>query len=166
MYVYTLCGRILACDCAHVRSGVRVRMFACAGVFARVRANACVFMRGCVCACVLGTTCARVNACLRARARMRRVHVHVRPRVGARAHESVSALMRECACICVRAYADMCMYKMNKHIKTARVVSKKQHRRQEGATCRFYIYIYISLSFLSPSSSPFSFMVSSYLCII
>jgi len=35
-----------------------------------------------------------------------------------RAHESVSTLMKECACICVWAYADMCMYKMHKHIKT------------------------------------------------
>ena len=51
-------------------------MSACAGVFARVRAHACVFMRGCVCACVVGPTRARVHACLRARARMRRVHVH------------------------------------------------------------------------------------------
>ena len=49
----------------------------------------------------------------------------------------LSALMRECACICVWAYADMCMYKMHKHIKAARAVSKKQHRRQERATCRF-----------------------------
>jgi hypothetical protein len=69
---------------------VRVRMCACAGVFARVRAHARVFMRGCVCACVVGPTCARVHACLRARARMRRVHVYARSRAGARA--------RKCKC--------------------------------------------------------------------
>ena len=63
---------------------VRVRMFVCAGVFARVRAHAYVFMRGCVCACVVGPTCARVHAYLRARTRMRRVHVHARSRAGAR----------------------------------------------------------------------------------
>jgi len=65
-------------------------MCACAGVFARVRAHACAFMRGCVWACVVGPTCARVRACLRARARMRRVHVHARSRAGARA--------RKCKC--------------------------------------------------------------------
>ena len=85
MHACTLCGRMLVCDCVHVRSGVHMRMCACAGVFARVRAHACVFMRGCVCACVVGPTCARVHACLRALARMGRVQVHVRSRAGARA---------------------------------------------------------------------------------
>ena len=85
---------------------VRVRMFACADVFARVRAHAYVFMRGCVCTCVVGSTCPRVHACLRARARMRRVHVHAGSRVGARArkckcpHEK----MRLHMCVSVRAY--------------------------------------------------------------
>ena len=62
-------------------------MSACADVFARVRAHARVFMRGCVCACVVGP---RVPGCLRARARMRRVHVYARSRAGARA--------RKCEC--------------------------------------------------------------------
>ena len=85
---------------------VRVRMCACAGVFARVRAHACVFMRGCVCACVVGPTCARVHACLRARASMRRVHVDARTRAGARArkckcrHEGMRLYM----CVGVRGY--------------------------------------------------------------
>ena len=94
---------VTACMCV---AWVRVRLFACAGVFARVRAHACVFMRGCVCACVVGPTCARVHACLRARARMRRVHVHARSRVDARArkcqcpHEGMRLYM----CVGVRGY--------------------------------------------------------------
>ena len=85
---------------------VRVRMCACAGVFARVRAHACVFMRGCVCACVVVPTCARVHACLRARACMHRVHVHARSRADARArkcrfpHEGMRLYM----CVGVRGY--------------------------------------------------------------
>ena len=67
------CMHVTACMCV---ARVRVRMCACAGVFARVRAHACVFMRGCVCACVVGPTCARMHVCLRARARMRRLHVN------------------------------------------------------------------------------------------
>ena len=78
--------------------------------------------------------CARAPVCV--------VYMCMRVLAWVRAHESVSALMRECACTCVWAYADLCMYKMHKHIKAARVVSKKQHRRQEGDTCRLYIYIY------------------------
>jgi len=63
-------------------------------------------MRGCVCACVVGPTCARVHACLRARARMRRVHVHAQSRAGARArkckcpHEGMRLYM----CVGVRGY--------------------------------------------------------------
>ena len=121
---------VTACMCV---AWVRVRMFACAGVFARVRAHACVFMRGCVCTCVVGPTCARVHACLRARARMHRVHVHAGSRVGARALKC-KCHHKGMRCICVWAYADMCMYRMHEHIKGARVVSKKQHRRQEGTT--------------------------------
>jgi len=83
-----MCRRVRACAYVHMHergcAWVRVRMFACAGVFARVRVHTCVVMRGCVCACVVGPTCARVDACLRARARMRRVHVHAGSRVGAR----------------------------------------------------------------------------------
>jgi len=67
-----------------------VRMCACAGVFARVRAHARVFMRRCVCACVVRPTCDRVHVCLRARARMRHVHVYARSRAGARS--------RKCKC--------------------------------------------------------------------
>jgi hypothetical protein len=63
-------------------------MCACADVFARVRAHACVFMRGCVCACEARPTRARVHACLRARARMRRVHVY--------AHSHADARVRMC----------------------------------------------------------------------
>ena len=61
---------------------------------------------GCVCVCVVGPTCARVHACLRARAHMRREHVHARSRVGARArkckctHEG----MRLYICVGVRGY--------------------------------------------------------------
>ena len=100
------CLHVTACMCV---PWVRVHMCAYAGVFARVRAHACVFMRGCVCACVVGPTYARVHACLLARARMRRVHVRVLARV--RAHESVSALMRDvlvyvCGrtriCVCIK----------------------------------------------------------------
>jgi len=141
MHACTLCGRMLAWDCVHVRS---------------VGAHAHVYKCGCVCACAC--------ACMR-------VHARVRVCVRSRAHVCQGACVyvrarpyASCACACVWAYADMCMYKIHKHIKAARVVSKKQHRRQEGATCRFYKHI--SLSFLSPSSSPFSFMVSSCLCII
>jgi len=85
---------------------VRVLMCAYAGVFARVRAHACVFMGGCVCACVVGPTCARVHACLRARARMRWVHVHARSRVGARARkcECPHEGMRLYMCVGVRGY--------------------------------------------------------------
>ena len=148
MQACTLCGRMLACDCVHVRS-----------VGARAHVCMCGCVRACACACM--RVHARVRVCVRSRAYVCQgacVSARARPyalRVLAwvRAHESVSALMRECACICVWAYADMYMYKMHKHTKPARVVSKKQHRRQEGATCRFYIYT--SLSFLSPSSSPF-----------
>ena len=61
-------------------------MCACAGVLARVRAHARVFMRGCVCACEAGPTRARVHACLRARARMRRVHVYAHSHADARVH--------------------------------------------------------------------------------
>ena len=86
MHACTLCGRMLACDCVHVRS---------VGV-----------MRGCVCTCVVGSTCPRVHACLRARARMRRVHVYAGSRVGARArkckcpHEKMRLYM----CVGVRGY--------------------------------------------------------------
>jgi len=66
-----------------------VRMCACAGVFARVRAHACVFMRGCVCACVVGPTRTRVHACLCARACMRHVHVYAHSRADARARMSM-----------------------------------------------------------------------------
>ena len=83
------------CACVHVRVCLRVcvRMHACS-------------MRGCVCACVVGPTCARVHACLRARARMRRVHVHARSRASARArkfkcpHEGMRLYM----CVGVRGY--------------------------------------------------------------
>jgi len=94
---------VTACMCV---AWVRVHMCTCAGVFARVRAHVCVFMRGCVCACVVGPTCVRVYACLRARARMRRVHVCARSRAGARArkckypHEGVRLYM----CVGVRRY--------------------------------------------------------------
>jgi len=97
------CLHVIVCMCV---AWVRVRMFACAGVFARVRAHVYVFMRGCVCACVVGPTCDRVHACLRARARMRRVHVHAGSRVGARArkckcpHEKMRLYM----CVGVRGY--------------------------------------------------------------
>jgi len=97
------CLHVIARMCV---AWVRVRKFACAGVFARVRAHACVFMRGCVCACVVGPTCARVHACLRARARMRRVHVHARSRVGARARKCKCPheRMRLYMCVGVRGY--------------------------------------------------------------
>ena len=97
------CLHVIVCMCV---AWVRVRMFACAGVFARVRAHAYVFMRGCVCACVVGPTCAGVHACLRARARMRRVHGHAGFGVGARArkckgpHEGMRLYM----CVGVRGY--------------------------------------------------------------
>jgi len=160
MHACTLCGRMLVCDSVHVRSvGARAHVCMCGCVCARVCACMRVHARVYVCVhCVPGCmrVCARAPVCV--------VCMVMRVLVWVRAHESVSALMRECACMCVWAYADMCIYKIHKHIKAARVVSKKQHRRQEAATCRFYIYI--SLSFLSPSSFPFSFMVSSYLCII
>ena len=122
-----------ACVCMHARCAdaylnvfvymgvawVRVRMFACAGVFARVRAHAYVFMRGCVCTCVVGSTCPRVlHVC--ALAPVCVVYMCMRVLAWVRAHESVSALMRKCACICVWAYADMCIYKMHKHINAAR----------------------------------------------
>ena len=142
------CLHVTACMCV---ARVRVRMCECAGVFARVRAHARVLMRG---ACVRAWSGPRVPGCMRvcARAPVCVVCMCMRVLTRVRAHESVSALMRECACICMWAYADMCMFKMYEHIKVARVVSKKQHRRQEGATCR--LYIYISLSFLSLPSSP------------
>jgi len=94
---------VIVCMCV---AWGRVRMFACAGVFARVRAHVYVLMRGFVCACVVGPTCARVHACLRARARMRRVYVHAGSRVGARArkckcpHEKMRLYM----CVGVRGY--------------------------------------------------------------
>ena len=94
---------VVVCMCV---ARVRVRMFACAGVFAGVRAHAYVFMRGCACTCVVGSTCPRVHACLRERARMRRVHVHAGSRVGARArqckcpHENMRLYM----CVSVRGY--------------------------------------------------------------
>ena len=150
MHACTLCGRILACDYVHVRS-------------AGARAHVCMCGCVCACACACMRVHARVRVCVRSRAQ---AYGRARVLARVRAHESVSALMRECTCICMWAYADSskCMYKMHEHIKVARVVSKKQHRRQEGPTCRFHIYI--SLSFLSLPSSPFSFMVSSYLGII
>ena len=70
-------------------------------------------MPGCMRVCARAPVCV-VCMCMRVLARVR-------------THESVSALMRECACICMWAYTDMCMYKMHEHIKAARVVSKKQH---------------------------------------
>ena len=101
----TLCGRYLHVIAYMCVAWVRVRMFVCAGVFARVRAHVYVFIRGCVCACVVGPTCDRVYACLRARARILRVHVYADSRVGARARKC-KTLMRKCACICVWACAD------------------------------------------------------------
>ena len=94
---------VIACMCV---AWVRVRMFACAGVFARVRAHANVFMRGCVGVCVVGPTCARVPACLRARARMRRVYVHAGSCVGARARKCKCPheRMRLYMCVGVRRY--------------------------------------------------------------
>jgi len=161
MYACTLCGRILACDCVHVRS---------------VGARAHVCMCGCVCACACASmrVHARVRVCVRSRAYVCRgacvsararpyAHVHAGSRVDARARKCKCPHqeMRLYMCVDVRGY----VYVLNTQThKTVRVVSKKQHRRQEGTTCTFYIYI--SLSFLSPSSTPFSFIVSSYLCII
>ena len=60
----------------------------------------------CVCACVVGSTFARVHACLRARARMRRVHVHADSRVGARAQKCMCPheRMRLYMCVGVRGY--------------------------------------------------------------
>jgi len=72
-------------------------------VLVRVRAHACVFMRGCVCACVVGPTRARVHACLCSRARMRHVHVHAHSRADVCAHMCMCHMMeytciRMCAC--------------------------------------------------------------------
>ena len=98
-------------------------------------------------ALVGGASGPRVSGCMRvcARAPVYVVCMGMRVLAWVRAHESVSALMRECACICVWAYADMCMYKMHKHIKAARVVSKKQHADRRGSPVDF-IYIYPFLS--------------------
>ena len=87
MHACVLCGCMHACACVRAQR-VCVRIHVCAGVFARVRAHACVFMHGCVCACVFGPTHARVHACLCARARMRHVHVHAHSRADARARKS------------------------------------------------------------------------------
>jgi len=54
MHACTLCGRMLACDCVHVRS-------------AGARAHVC--MCGCVCACACA--CTRVHARVRVRVRSR-----------------------------------------------------------------------------------------------
>ena len=66
-------------------------MHACASVFARVRAHACVFMRGCVCAYVFSPTRVRVYACLCTRVRVRQVHE--------RMHSRADAHARMCTCL-------------------------------------------------------------------
>jgi len=58
-----------------------------------------------------------------------------------RAHESVNALMRECACIYMWAYADMCMHKMHEHIKQRVLSQRNNTRRQEGATVDYIVKI-------------------------
>ena len=81
--------RVHACMC-------RVRMYACT-LCRRMLACDCVHVR---------SVDARAHACLRAHARMHRVHVHARSRAGARArkckcpHEGMRLYM----CVGVRGY--------------------------------------------------------------
>jgi len=171
-----MCGRVFARVRAHVQACSRVRvrihacalcgcMHACACVLcvARVRAHrmclrVCVRMHACsgAGACVRTWSGSRVPGCMRVCARAPVCVVCMCKRVPARvrAHESVRALMRECACICVWAYADMCMYKVHEHIKQRVLSQRNNTRRQEVATVD-YIYIYPFLS--SPSPLPPSF---------
>jgi len=130
-----------ACACMHVRMClcVCVRMHACSGAGACVRTWLGSCVPGCMRVCARAPVCV-VCMCMRVLARVR-------------AHESVRALRRECACICVWAYADMCMYKMHKHIKQ-RVLSQRNNTQQTGGGHR-RLYIYISLSFLSLPSPSF-----------
>jgi len=102
--------------------------------------HADVFMRGCVRACVVSPHvpgCMRVCAC--ALECVMCMFMHILARMRARA-----CVM--CAC------TDKCMYNMHEHITAARVVSKKQHRRQEGANPVDFLYIYIPFFSLPPLS--------------
>jgi len=83
-------------------------MCACAGVFARVRANACVFMRGCV---VRAWSGPRVPGCMRVCARALVCVMCMCMRILARMHARVCvcALMREYTCMCMWARTSACI---------------------------------------------------------
>jgi len=104
MHACTLCGRMHACACVLVRSAG-----ACACRHVRVCLRVCVRMHACSCAgaCVRARVRAwsspRVPGCMRvcARALICVVCMCMCILTRMRARESVSALMRECTCICI-----------------------------------------------------------------